>query len=1158
MPKKLKEFYNEKIQAFDARRKQNPGVDYKAPGTTYAQSFDYVTRMSAIAYEESAVRRSIMKALNDNLTDEQIGALYDKLHNERTMKLHTKKNFIRRIREQYTTASFANAFGVTEDELLDAYEEALGPQKTQELISQPPAVAPVSPQYTGSRTVKPEQGRLDELEQELTAKETDAAKKQEIHDLFTRVSAQLENPDPALLAYYDKTYNSKVEGVSEKYSEVLDKKSQLEIRQGLSQLSGGKFADVVKPDPGTDNVPVYAPTSGQQMTRELSEEETEELQAVSRDPQTGLSSETIDAVGKFSGQFDALDYSTQPDNKLMKADYFPFQKHPADDQLAYAGEQGAKYYAFWPLVYAKGKLITAVDNGNLDEIRRWSAEYDRLDRHMQGMMDAVRSEGLSEEPNFSANVNSTREDTGLMPEKYASDYVGHNKLNSLYQAHSFSKNMGIPMQEIASDPYGTAIKASKTFLDANGTDSRPDNIGAALALNTRYSKESTGSFMQRVYGVVIVSALQRGSAGILALEKDGAKRERYQALQYLGIQESQKELRREKDLQDALYDVFRVKVVGQDPNNVVNPRKAALLAEKRAAIYANAAILPETGEDRFNMRKIAESLAKTGEHANDWRQDLSVEDYLNGTKPVDYAELAQRNKKIFEQMAEEQRASGNYKSLFDRDEYLRAAFRVQSKLLQNAPDRVRQTAGFQAFKKSVMDMYQLAESPETRAMLKSAAQTLDRGDIFAFLKTGKEDQFVKTDSPEYRKMKTSLDLAKRHLEDLRSDDLEDFANASEGSFPEKLQQAADDSFDYFRKKVENGAKRSFHYKSGEKRALEALNAVVSIRKAQDELGLRSPAQKMYEDSQLQLMLHRGDERWMAQHGPKHLASMLYAGKFLKAGVPAEEQKWIFEKNAEAGVQKLMNSEAIQTYVRDHKVYQLANAALDEEHPFTAYEETLSKGFREQYETQIEPVRLKNEKQVQLENYSLDLAADELKIDKHSGYYSPKNRRLAERAEEIRKRPEFRETVEKALEEKTSQQLKEERRYEMPDDRNKKYVKASLSLEYEKKCAEEAVRSMLRAKGNADPSAEQLNNAAKELRKDGRFRKFCKDALKEKDAVEIHGMNKDMKKPEVRQQTVQKICSLFAAPPELDLKEGPKVQPQKQPVAGGGPVQIQPH
>jgi hypothetical protein len=254
----------------------------------------------------------------------------------------------------------------------------------------------------------------------------------------------------------------------------------------------------------------------------------------------------------------------------------------------------------------------------------------------------------------------------------------------------------------------------------------------------------------------------------------------------------------------------------------------------------------------------------------------------------------------------------------------------------------------------------------------------------------------------------------------------------------------------------------------------------------------------------------------------------------------------------------MNSEAIQMYVRDHNVYQLANAALDGKHPFTMYEETLSKGFREQYEAQIEPVRLKNEKQIQLENYSLDLAADELKIDKHSGYYSPKNRRLAERAEEIRKRPEFKETVEKALEGKTSQQLKEERKYETPDDRNKKYVKASLSLEYEKKCAEEAVRSMLRAKGNADPSGEQTENAAKELRKDSRFRKFCKDALKEKDAVEIHGMNKDLKKPEVRQQTVQKICSLFAAPPELDLKEGPKVQPQKQPAAEGGPAQIQIH
>ena len=1161
MPKTLKEFYNEKIAALDARRNQVPRVDYQSQDTTYAQSFEYITKLSAIAYEQAALDRSIAKAMNETLTDEQIGAIYDKLHNEETRSQHTKARFVRLIRDELSNVSgYTIAFGVSLDQLMDAIESELGAQKTQEIMQQPPGVAPTDPRYTGSRVVKPQQARLDALEEELLAKEPDETKKQEIRKLFSTVSSQLENPDPELLAFYNDAYNSNVPGAANSFIEILDRKPGYEVQQGISNLSGGKIADAVNPGTNKDGSPDYAPLLENQIARELSDEEKAQLQHISSDPQTGLSQSTLDAVDQLSGQFDQLDYSTQPDNTLMKAAFFPTLKHPAEDQLAYAGEQGAKYYAFWPLVYAKDKLIAAVEAKDPDAIREWSAEYGRLDGQMQQMIDTVHSKDLSQDPNFSGNVNSTRSDTGLMPEKYASDYIGHNKLNSVYTAHAFSKNTGISMREMASDPYGSALKASRTYLDANGTDSRPDSIGAALSLNSRVYSEHTGDFMIRNFGMNVYSAFSRGGAGIASLEKDPEKRNRFLALQYLGVREGQKELRKEKDLQNALYDVMNPRSLktGLDPLEKSNPKKRALREEKRAAIYANAAILPETGEDRFNMRKIAESLAKTGAHADDWRQDLSVEAYLDGTKPVDYAALAERNKKILRDMEEEKKASGHYKSFFDRDEYLRTAFRCHSKLLQNAPDRVKQTAGFQAFKKSVLDMYQLAESEETRSMLKVGAQAVVQGDFFDFLKTGKQDQISKTDTPEYRRMKGSLDAARRHLEDLRSDDHKEYTSAAERSFPETLQQAADDSFDYFRKKVKNGSKHSFTYKSGERRAREALKAVVSIRKAQDELGLRSPAQKMYEDSQLELMLHRDNEVWMAQYGAKYVAQMLYAGKYLEAGVPIEEQKEFFEKEAQTGVQRLMNTEAIQMYVRDHKVYQLANSALDGEYPFTMYQDTVTKDFAGRYEAQMQPYRLKKEHRTHAENYSLDLAAKELNIDGRSGYCSPENPRVTEKAKEIRKRPAFKETMAKVFGDKSLEQLKQDREYQFDVDRMKEFDKASAALEYEKTCAKASVRNMLQAQGNAQPSEEQLETAANKLRKDARFKQFCKAELYEKDLEDIQEMNEDMKKDQVRQDTVGRICNLFVAPPELDLSEPPKV-PQKgsaQAEAGNGSVQVQ--
>ncbi len=61
--------------------------------------------MSAIAYEQAALDRSIAKAMNETLTDGQIGAIYDKLHNENTRRLNTKERFIKQVREEFSNVS---------------------------------------------------------------------------------------------------------------------------------------------------------------------------------------------------------------------------------------------------------------------------------------------------------------------------------------------------------------------------------------------------------------------------------------------------------------------------------------------------------------------------------------------------------------------------------------------------------------------------------------------------------------------------------------------------------------------------------------------------------------------------------------------------------------------------------------------------------------------------------------------------------------------------------------------------------------------------------------------------------------------------------------------------------------------------------------------
>ena len=101
-------------------------------------------------------------------------------------------------------------------------------------------------------------------------------------------------------------------------------------------------------------------------------------------------------------------------------------------------------------------------------------------------------------------------------------------------AYGFSRNTDISMTELAKDPYSVSIKAARQYLAVNGTDARPESIGAALALNTKDVGfgEKTGNSMKNRFSNDVNVCLQRGASGILSLEKDAAKRSRFLALQH--------------------------------------------------------------------------------------------------------------------------------------------------------------------------------------------------------------------------------------------------------------------------------------------------------------------------------------------------------------------------------------------------------------------------------------------------------------------------------------------------------------------------------------------------------------------------------------------------------------------------------------------------
>ena len=1149
MPKSLKEYYREKDLEFNEAIKNIPKPDFTRPGSTYSESFDYATKMGEIDYKRNALRSSIVNALNDNLTDEQLGAIYDKLHNDNMDERITKRYFISRVRER-RTANFSRAFTTSVDNVLDAFEEALGPEQTKKIV-EAPLLAPNDPANNDKRIVKPMQGRLDELEQEYNAKEKDPVKQQEMQQVLKRASVCLEDPDPALLAYYDKVYDQRQELTGFQFKTVLDHMPSVKVDSGIKKLAGGKFADTMVRETNSDGSPRYDPQSVSQFGRPLSEEDKKELSDISKDRDTGLSQDTIDAVNELSEKFDALDYSTHANNVPMRSKDFPTLKHPGKDDVCYANEQGRKYYAFWPLVYTKMQLRRAVIEGDLDKVRELTDKYEQQDRHMQSMMDIVHSDKLSSDASFSGNVNSTRSDTGLMPEKYATDYIGHNKLNSLYEIHAFSKNTGISAEELAKDPYGTAIKATDNYFKVNGLDGRDDSIGEALALNTKQFRGSdpTGQLMYGSYTSDIVNTMQRGQAGILALEKDPEKQAQYLVLANLGVMEATKTALKERDLQNALYYVFSP--VSNSFGAQTTKEQLATRNQQRHAIYANAAILPETGPDRFNMRKIAESIAKTGEHADDWKQDLSVEDWINGTKPVDYAMLATRNEKLIRDFEHEQDATGCYHNKFNKDEYLRCAFRAHSALLKNAPEEVKNTKGFRDFKKSVLNMYKLADSPETKAILKFGAMQLEGKDPLDLLKTGTDGQLKFWDSSEYKQMKESVGKIKTHIERLQSRDYSEFNKTSASDLPEALQSAADDTYEYLRLKLDNGNKAGFHYTSGEQRAKESLQTLRSVRAAQDELGLRSPARKMYEDAQLELLLHRGDRAWMEKNGPAMLANMLYAKGYMESGIPEEEQAKLFEQNKHAGVRNMLNSKVIDIHRKEMTMQHLYDSALEDSEPFKGYAEDFGKGLGKKYNEAYPPE--KKEIRENREKFAMKYAASKLGTGPSSINYSERNKDLMDKTKEVLKDQNFKDAMRYMESGRMDRQLPDDPT-ELSSDKmtEMRFDAAFATVAYEKHCAEITSRAMLKSQGIEEPSREQINNAGKILRKDPRFRDYCFNALQGKTASEINDLNDKLYTREGAGQAVQDICSRLAQPPKLELNKAIH-QPQAGPVINSAPV-----
>ena len=279
---------------------------------------------------------------------------------------------------------------------------------------------------------------------------------------------------------------------------------------------------------------------------------------------------------------------------------------------------------------------------------------------------------------------------------------------------------------------------------------------------------------------------------------------------------------------------------------------------------------------------------------------------------------------------------------------------------------------------------------------------------------------------------------------------------------------------------------------------------------------------MYEDDQLELLRKRRDRQWMTENGARCVAQMLAARRCLDSGIPAQEQKLLFESHGAHIAEKLLNSETIQKYVRSGTIASLAESAIDGKNPFKSLAAAAARAFKAQYDAKPPAVLASHEQRNEAELYAFETATGARGIGKMMPGYSRNNPAIRARAGELMQRPEFLEAMDRILHGKTAAEMRAARENDTPEKRQARYLLAVQSIRYEKHCARIATEAALKEKGIDRLPEDKIAGAENSLRADKQFQSVCAEALKGKKPKEIEAMTAALDQPDIQRKTAETI------------------------------------
>ena len=783
---------------------------------------------------------------------------------------------------------------VKEPEALAAgLEDALGEDAARELTERMGGiVSPTDPEFNmEEQTMHPRQARIQHLKEQLDPNDPDRAEKEKLLDEVNQDLGFLKKDVVEFSTHLDNTTpfpGSKLQGMTTD----VDRYNNSSMKPYFEQLGVEKRF----PKDGK----LYSSAYKQGKTA-LTEEDFQTFRTTDHQLSEKLTNKAV-SIMKMMDEIGAENF--------MSSDTSTLQMQPdGSTRKIFAAEQGGKKYGFSAYAIAKKNLLKAVDDGDLNKIREAKQKFDHIHTLTDKMFETVKNEATS--PLFCGNLNSTRtvkvaqdiQESNELPSEYLLDYTTQNQLNGVFMLYAFCKNYDVKPEELLKDPVNVVGDLMKRHARQNGLgEEKKKSTAEVLTFALSLDDETTSTTMSASYNNFMYLT-GRGLEGLSGFAENEEERARLVAASNMALMTGSYEYSKEEQLIETIQK----------------------MDEEKAVVFYTAAILSPEGE--FDPRSVAQTLQE-----EDWQQKLDAENALSGLRAagkLDLRALAEHTEKLLEDASKQSKALADKDQAcsFDRRLYRKAAAKSMETALATATPEERESPGYKKMSETLkkMNVVRVTDS--------EMSDTLDEN--LAILKERKTGLFTTSkNSPEHVRMTDELSKLQNKLKLLRGEKVEGLDEAQRQELAsmdlgKQMKKAREATYNYYRIKNDGGKSTSFWSDAGLRRSSAAGEIITAIDKLSDELGMRTPAEKVIQDTQRELMENRGDKQWMRENGE------LCAAKIVRAQMVAEKTEWSAEKQRyalsgekmTAMAEKIRQSEEFQRMLRKQGIDKTINSAL---------------------------------------------------------------------------------------------------------------------------------------------------------------------------------------------------------------------------------------